>query len=402
MRPFQSIDSFRAEARKHNRPQARVRDGEALFRVSTFEPKALDPETRSIRYCFSDGSIDRMGDTIAADGWELTDFLANPIALWAHDSSSPPIGKAFDVSIEGPRLMGTIAFAAPDVYSFSDTIYRLAIGKFIRAVSVGFIPIEYSFVENDPDRGWGIDFKRQELLEISVCPVPANPHALEEARAKGIDTRPLKEWAERCLDENDSVMLSRAELNRLRKIAKEPPMRTARRRADDDPDDKPDDDKVVGNCGRSKDQECGMKSIAECSVHGTKAADGDDDKPTPDEEKQLKRLLRLLAKQYLPPRRKADDGEEDPPLPHEDAIRMAHKCMRTAKSFITEGLSHHAKGVDMLQGVVDALNEGGSDDDKPEDKEMGDDDGEGGKPDDEKAAHLLRAAALRATLKPVA
>ena len=90
--------------------------------------------------------------------------------------------------------MGTVEFASADAYPFADVIYKLIVGGFVNAVSVGFLPIEYSFVENDPDRGWGIDFKRQELLEISVVPVPANQNALlAQARSLGLrDTHRLR------------------------------------------------------------------------------------------------------------------------------------------------------------------------------------------------------------------
>jgi hypothetical protein len=53
---------------------------------------------------------------------------------------------------------------------------------YIRACSVGFIPTEWEFSE---DRRGGIDFKRQTLLELSLCPVGANGNALIEAKGWG-------------------------------------------------------------------------------------------------------------------------------------------------------------------------------------------------------------------------
>jgi hypothetical protein len=50
---------------------------------------------------------------------------------------------------------------------------------YIKAGSVGFIPLERKFSDQ---RHGGIDFKRQDLLEFSIVPVPANAHALIEAR----------------------------------------------------------------------------------------------------------------------------------------------------------------------------------------------------------------------------
>lgn len=170
--------------------------GVGLTRVSASVPKVFKNGSRRIRFCFSDGRVDLMGDTISPHGWELSGFLKNPVALWSHLADEPPIGRASNISVEGDRLMGTIEFAPPDVYPFAETIYRMVRERFINAVSVGFVPIEYSF-STDRDRPHGIDFKRQTLLEISVCPVPANPGALAEARAKGIDLSSLDDWADR-------------------------------------------------------------------------------------------------------------------------------------------------------------------------------------------------------------
>jgi HK97 family phage prohead protease len=168
MTVLMSADQFRGELRAKRTPAGGV------YRVSVAQPLPVDGAERTLRFCFSDDSVDRMGDTIAAAGWDIADFMANPVALWAHDSSAPPIGGARNVGVEGNRLLGDIEFAPPETYAFADTIYRLLLGKFLRAVSVGFLPTRYAFVDNDPDRGFGIDFLEQALLEISVCPVPAN------------------------------------------------------------------------------------------------------------------------------------------------------------------------------------------------------------------------------------
>jgi HK97 family phage prohead protease len=364
-----SVEQFRKEVRAKRDPSG------AVFRVSTITPKSLDDGSRTIRFCFSDGNVDRMGDTIDPSGWDLTDFNRNPVALWAHDSSQPPIGRAKNVGIEGQRLMGDIEFAPPETYAFADTIYRLTLGNFLNAVSVGFIPIDYEWSKDD-DREWGIDFLKQTLLEISVCPVPANPNALGEARAKGIDTRPLVEWAEKALDDGGKIIVPKSELERLRKAAKEPSM--ARRTAPHTHRRTPDEDEQ--NCGRKAADTCGFDDPDKCSTHRS-----EQDDPDNDEKALLRALKKLLAR-----RKDAADGDPDdgPPLAHEDAIRMAHKCMRTAKAFQAEAMGHYSKAMDHLDGVVDALNDDGSED--PESDPPADPD-----PDADKAAQLRRAAALK-------
>jgi HK97 family phage prohead protease len=393
------IDAFRAGLRAQRVPEGGV------YRVSTAKPRAFEDGTRKVRFVFSDGSVDRMGDTIAPDGWQTDDFMANPVALWAHDSSSPPIGRASNLGVEDARLMGDIEFVDAAIYAFGDTIYRLVVGGFVNAVSVGFLPIEYSFVENDPDRGWGIDFKRQELLEISVCPVPANANALIAARRKGIDTRPLAEWAERTLDAagvaSRRVLIPRKELEALRKAAKEPPMARrpgTRRRADDDPEDKPDDseDKAPGGatCGRKAADECGLKDSTECAIHGkgTKQDDDDDEneKRLRRLERNVQRLLELATVAGVTLREVGDDPEDELPTEHHDAVRMAHKHIKSAHAFGKAETECTRKAIGLLSDVVESLDGSAEDPD--------------GDPDDpaepeERAKQLQRAAALARRLR---
>ena len=136
---------------------------------------------------------------------------------------------------------------------------------------------------------------------------------------------------------------------------------------------------VVGNCGRGPDEECGMKDPDECSVHGGAASVTDTDEDT----KLLTALRRLV-------RREAGDDptDDDPPVAHEDAIRLAHKCLRTSKAFITEGMTHHAKALSLLDGVAAALDTDPVTD-PPADPDP-----------DTKTADLARAAALAAKHRP--
>ena len=141
--------------------------------------------SRRVTFVLSDDSVDRVGDTLAVDGWDITSFRKNPVVLWAHDSSSPPIGRMWNIRANGGRLLGDVEFAPAQTYEFADQIFRLVKDGYIRAGSVGFIALDYSFSDDD-DRPWGIDYKRQELLEFSIVPIPANAHALVQLQAKGL------------------------------------------------------------------------------------------------------------------------------------------------------------------------------------------------------------------------
>jgi HK97 family phage prohead protease len=145
--------------------------------------RAPDDGSRTARFVFSDGTVDRMNDRIDPNGWQLDGFRKNPVALWAHQSTEPPIGRVTRTFVSDERLMGDIQFASAEVYPFADTVYRLVREGFIKSVSVGFMPILWDWADGADRRG-GIDFEKQELLEISVVPIPANTNALIEARAK--------------------------------------------------------------------------------------------------------------------------------------------------------------------------------------------------------------------------
>lgn len=176
---------------------------------------------RTIRYLLSDSSIARDGHTIATAGWSLANYLKNPIVQWAHSLDEPPIGRMAELGIIGDRLMGTVEYADAETYPFADTIYRLARGGYLNAVSVSWAPIEWKYSQ-DRSRPGGIDFLRTELLEVSQVPLPAAPDALATARAAGIDTGPLYEWAEKVLDTRGDD----PELIALRKAARMPTPRT--------------------------------------------------------------------------------------------------------------------------------------------------------------------------------
>jgi HK97 family phage prohead protease len=182
-RKFLDIDDLRFALRQG-------RAAEPVSRITAGRPRAYDDGTRRIRYCFSDGSVDRMGDTINPNGWDISAFMRNPVALWAHDSSQPPIGRAMNVRVEGSRLMGDIQFAPAEVYPFADQIYKLAMAGYVGSVSVGFMPIDYKWA-SEPGREGGIDFLKQSLLEISVVPVPANVNALAERGIRSAQRRSI-------------------------------------------------------------------------------------------------------------------------------------------------------------------------------------------------------------------
>jgi len=179
--------------------------------------KAVGDST--IQFIISNGSLDRENDTINVNGWNLENYLKNPVILWAHEHHSPPVGKGPNIRVENDNLISVAEFVGQDIMPFAHMIYQLYVGGFMNAVSVGFMPDERVWSE---EQG-GIKFLTQEMLEYSTVPVPANPEALQLAAKGGIDVAPMKSWAEQLLDEwqegNRPVGASRKSIERMLKIA---------------------------------------------------------------------------------------------------------------------------------------------------------------------------------------
>lgn len=188
-----SIDEFRQAALESATGDKAPLD--ARVRASFDTEVKADGDSRTLTFTISTASVDRMGDTIALDGWKLESYRKNPVVLWAHDASLLPVAKSNQVFTEGTKLKSVAEFTPPGMAKFNDTVFEMYKLGFLSATSVGFAPLKYAFTD-DPQRRYGIDFLEQELLEFSAVPVPANGEALIEGRSAGIDIAPLLDWAE--------------------------------------------------------------------------------------------------------------------------------------------------------------------------------------------------------------
>lgn len=161
-------------------------------------------EAGKLNFILSTAAIDRHGDTVAQTGWKLDNYKMNPVVLFGHDQASPPVGKAPYVAVEGEKLIARgVEFTPKDLSPFGWMIGEMYRKGFMNAVSVGFLPGKFKFAEGRGEMA--IDFEEQELLEFSAVPVPANPQALQGAKAAGIEVAPLIEWAEKILDTTDGT-----------------------------------------------------------------------------------------------------------------------------------------------------------------------------------------------------
>jgi len=150
---------------------------------------------RKFTFTFSSASIDRDRDVIDQAGIDLDPFKSNPVVLWAHSYMTPPIGRVSETWIRDGKLMGSVEFPEKGIYPLADSVHDLVGAGFINATSIGFAPLEYSY---DEERR-GMNYKRIELWEVSIVPVPANRDALIEAAGKGVGVAPVVAWAKAIL-----------------------------------------------------------------------------------------------------------------------------------------------------------------------------------------------------------
>jgi HK97 family phage prohead protease len=108
--------------------------------------------------------------------------MENPVIEWAHRYDIPAIGKADSLYADEKGLHGVVIFNDKDYDHFGWAIGQRVKAGVIRAGSVGFrvIEIELPGKETAKD-GTTLIFRKQELLEFSICNVPANPFALAKA-----------------------------------------------------------------------------------------------------------------------------------------------------------------------------------------------------------------------------
>jgi len=157
----------------------------------TSEIKGVNLEKRTLTIIGTDETRDRDGDIIRVNGWILENYLKNPVFLWAHNYSSVPLGATSQlIRRRNPNRLEfkDIRFPTEGLNPFADMILNLYQQGIINASSVGFLPYKWQDLEKSenekeepPMWKYGREFVKQELLELSGCPVPSNPSALQNA-----------------------------------------------------------------------------------------------------------------------------------------------------------------------------------------------------------------------------
>lgn len=152
----------------------------------TLRNGSLDEKNRSVRVIASSEAIDSY-DEIVAQKWDLGRYEKNSPVLYGHNKSgflgmggSPedtlPIGFADDVKMVDGKLEATLKFVDEKANPMAERVWQGFLQGSLRAVSVGFYPREVR--EEKRGKKDIVILDDNELFEISVVPMGANPEAV--------------------------------------------------------------------------------------------------------------------------------------------------------------------------------------------------------------------------------
>lgn len=209
----------------------------------------------------TDGSEDRHGSVLNPEGWEMEDYLRNPVVLWSHKQDIPTIGNTINLSRVKSRWTFDVEFAIDewDDYgggNLARLVWRLMDANRLRASSVSFIPKKWDdreaqtipafFAEN-------LEYRKQELTELSMVNIPSNRNALKKAVSEGV------------ISENEADLLG---LGAMFRMAVPIEVRSETRESDDSTDNSAD-------IARLNKVAKAFAEIASVSIEGWTDADSD-------------------------------------------------------------------------------------------------------------------------------
>ena len=163
------------------------------FRTATqSEVRKDETGARKMTFVASDGTRDSAGTVLNQDGWRLERFNKNGVIGYQHkvygswsDTDNPDnvIGKGYAYVKDG-KLLVDVEFEPAEINELAEKIYQKLLFGSLKAVSVGFLPIGRGQWGKDEEALDGKNptyyYAGQELLEISVVNIPANPNALKK------------------------------------------------------------------------------------------------------------------------------------------------------------------------------------------------------------------------------
>lgn len=150
--------------------------------------KIAEATKEKITIVASDETLDRYGEVVPLDSWDLRNYKSNPVLLVDHDYKiSNIVGRAKNLKVSKDSFTFEPEFH--NITQLAQEVSRMVDEGYAPAVSVGFLP---HGPKKDGDKG------SNELLEISFVAVGANPNALAMAMKSidGAQEKKIEEWVD--------------------------------------------------------------------------------------------------------------------------------------------------------------------------------------------------------------
>jgi len=154
-------------------------------RKTSLAIKSVDLDTHRIDFIVTTDTVDRDDERVMPRSFEkdFKLYQENPVVLGAHKHDVPAVARMVDFKFTDKDFSVTDQFAV-DTTPLATELWKLysADPPYMRAVSVGFIPVDWTFDEKDKLPGQqGRTFLENEMIEHSLVNVGSNRFALSKA-----------------------------------------------------------------------------------------------------------------------------------------------------------------------------------------------------------------------------
>jgi len=175
----------------------------ALRREIPVEARVLNEPEGTVEFIASDETLDCYGEIVRVNGWKFDQFAKNAPFVDSHDYSSITklLGQVVSWRIESNQLVETVRYSR-EPGTLADWAFKMVRDKFLKAVSVGFVPVRMASKWDGDQSGYlaqiadlKLDaqtagklravYVEQQQIELSQCVIGANPNALAKAYKAG-------------------------------------------------------------------------------------------------------------------------------------------------------------------------------------------------------------------------
>lgn len=164
--------------------------------------KVLSEKEGLIEYIASDETLDSHREIVKASGWRFNRFAKNAPFVDSHDywTIGKLLGRVTSAKVENGQLIEEVKWAI-DVpgCDLAKLGFDLTVKGYLKAVSVGFMPVKYAlpgteeFAKACADMKLSTDtvarlrciYLEHEQIELSACIIGSNPEALARAYQAG-------------------------------------------------------------------------------------------------------------------------------------------------------------------------------------------------------------------------